>query len=201
MKSDIQLYCDAMAEIRDRINVVSTILCDRIHIGLPGQPPLQDQRTELVFVQLRKVLEGIAFASLSANREEYAEVRERFSADWNATRILDCVKRVNPNFWPVPIGEPIETERGLFHFREAPLDGVFTRDDFERLYTCCAEVLHLPNPYKGGSATVPTANTIENWVRRIQRLLGRHRVGLLSGDVWVVEVPGDGPVRVLLGRT
>ena len=49
MASDVQIYCDCMARIRDRINVVQTIMSGGIKIGLA------DQTAELIFVQFAPV--------------------------------------------------------------------------------------------------------------------------------------------------
>ena len=184
--SDIQIYCDCMAQIRDRINVVQTIMSSVIHIGLPGKPHLQDQTTELIFVQLRKVLEGIAFATLSANKEKYSEVHANFSKHWRAKDMLKVLGAVNPNFFPVPRGAPITVSPGNHHFGE-PLA--------PKLYKCSSEALHTHNPYREGDQTIYTKYTVPQWVDRVQKLLSWHDTELLNGDRWVVNIPRDGPVQ------
>jgi len=57
VSTDVQIYCDCMARIRHRINVVQTIMSGGIKIGHA------DQTAELIFIQFRKTLEEIAFAS------------------------------------------------------------------------------------------------------------------------------------------
>jgi hypothetical protein len=71
-----------MARIRDRISVVQTIMSGGIKIGLA------DQTAELIFVQFRKTLEEIAFASLSANKEKYSEVHANLSKHGGRKRCL-----------------------------------------------------------------------------------------------------------------
>ena len=193
--SDIQIYCDCMAQIRDRINVVQTIMSSVIHIGLPGKPHLQDQTAELIFVQFRKVLEGIAFATLSANKEKYSEVHANFSKHWRAKDMLKVLDGVNPNFFPVPRGAPITVSPGNHHFGEPLAHGFLTRADFEFLYKCSSEALHTHNPYREGDQTIYTKYTVSQWVDRVQKLLSWHDTELLNGDRWVVNIPGDGPVQ------
>src|ERR1700728_710296 len=139
-----------MARIRDRINVVQTIMSGGIKIGLA------DQTAELIFIQFRKVLEGIAFASLSANKEKYSEVHANFSKHWRAKDMLAVMDAVNPDFYPVPMQPPVQTSPGIYYFGEPLADGFFTREDFVFLYKCSSEALHTHNPYKEGHPTINT---------------------------------------------
>ena len=197
MPSDVQIYCDSMAQIRDRINVVQTIMSSGIHVGLPGKPPLQDQTVELIFVQFRKVLEGIAFASLSANKEKYAEVHANFSKHWRAMDMLEVMDTVNPGFFPVPMPAPVQTSPGHYSFGEPLMDGVFTREDFVFLYKCSSEALHTHNQYREGDPTINIKDTVQEWVVRLQKLLAWHRTHLVNGEVWVVQIPREGNVRTV----
>src|ERR1035438_5910582 len=124
LASDVQLYCDCMARIRHRVNVVQTIMAGGIQIGHA------DQTAGLIFVDLRKTLEEIAFASLSANKEKYSEVHANFSRHWRAKDMLAVMDTVNPNFYPVPLPAPVETAPGRKHFGEPLTDGFVTRGGF-----------------------------------------------------------------------
>ena len=197
MPRDIQIYCDNMAQIRDRINVVQTIISSGIHIGVPGQPALKDQTAELIFIQFRKVLEGIAFASLSANKEKYSEVHANFAKHWRAKDMLAVLDAENPDFYPVPMTPPVQTLAGNYDFGEPLADEFFTREDFVFLYKCSSEALHTRNPYREGDPTINIRYTVQEWVARLQRLLGRHRTHLLNGEVWIVEIPEEGMVRTV----
>ena len=184
MASDAQIYCDCMVRIRHRINVVQTIMSGGIKIGHA------DQTAELIFVQFRKTLEEIAFATLSANKEKYAEVHANFSKHWRAKDMLAVMDSVNPNFYPVPLQAPIQTAPGQKHF-EPLTDGFVARDDFVHLYNCSSEALHTRNPYKEGDPTINIKYTVQEWIARFQRLLSWHYATLLNGDVWVVNICED----------
>ncbi|MGH9436687.1 MAG: hypothetical protein ACRD22_02025 [Terriglobia bacterium] len=119
--SDVQIYCDCMARIRDRINLVQTVMSGGITIGLSGQA------SELIFVPFRKTLEEIAFATLSANKKKYSEVHATFSRHWRAKDILAVMDRVNSNFYPVPLPAPVQTSPRNYHFGEPLTDGFVTR--------------------------------------------------------------------------
>jgi hypothetical protein len=178
-----------MVRIRHRINVVHTIMSGGIKIGQA------DQTAELIFVQFRKTLEEIAFATLSANKEKYAQVHANFSKHWRAKDMLAVMDAVNPNFYPVALQAPVATAPGHKLF-EPLTDGFATRDDFVLLYNCSSEALHTRNPYKEGNPTINIKYTVQEWIARFQRLLSWHYATLLNGDVWVVNIPGEGGVHV-----
>ena len=54
-------------------------------------------------LQIRKILELIAFASLVANKNVYTAVFSKVSKAWNAGDLLKELEQVNPDFYPVPI--------------------------------------------------------------------------------------------------
>jgi len=178
-----------MAGIRERLNVVVTIMEGRIPL-LPEQ-----LANELIFIQFRKSLEEIAFAFLSANRDKYSEVHGNFAKHWRAKAMLEVLDEINPNFYPVAVPAPIEVSPGYKHFGEPFTEGVLTRDDFVLLYNCASEALHTRNPYKSADRTINIKYPGPAWVNRFQKLLSWHITQLLSGERWVVNVPADGPVR------
>jgi len=188
--SDVQIYCDCMSRIRHRIIVLQTIMAGGIKIGHA------DQTAELIFIQFRKTLEEIAFASLSANKEKYSEVHANFSKHWRAKDMLAVMDAVNPNFYPVPLTAPVETAPGHKHFGEPLTDGFVTRDDFVFLYKCSSEALHTRNPYREGAPTINIKYTVHEWVARFQRLFSWHCTTLLNGDRWIVNIPCEGNVHV-----
>ena len=114
--TDVQIYADCMARIRHRIDIVQTIVSGGIRIGHA------DQTAELIFVQFRKTLEEIAFASLSANKEKYSEVYANFSKHWRVKDMLVVMDTVNPNFYPVPLPAPVEIAPGRPGSRGALID-------------------------------------------------------------------------------
>lgn len=191
MASDIEIYCNCMARIRDRINTVDSIMSGRVKIEQP------DQIAELIFVQFRKVLEEIAFASLSANKEKYSEVHANFSKHWRAKDMLAVLDAINPGFFPVALAPPITISVGppARHHFEPLADGFLTRDDFIFLYKCASETLHTHNPYREGDQTIRIRYTVQEWVARFQRLLSWHSVILLNGNVWITNVPAEGKIR------
>jgi hypothetical protein len=150
---------------------------------------------ELTFLHLRKALEGIAFASLSANREKYSAARDGFATEWNARRMLGFVEKVNSNFYPVPLKPPRETAPGHKHFDRVK-EGFLTREEFELLYDGGSKILHSRNPYDKSDPTIDVKYTVDEWSRRIKALLSWHLVQLVDVDgIWIVQVSDKGPVQ------
>lgn len=61
------MYCSCMEEVKLRVSVIQAVVEKGLTVGR------EDFDVELVCVQLRKTLELIAFASLTASQARYAE--------------------------------------------------------------------------------------------------------------------------------
>jgi hypothetical protein len=186
---DTEKYLQCMLEVRDRINLVSTIGEHHVTTG----SKVFD--AEFVFLQLRKVLELIAFASLTANREIYSAVHAKFATQWRAKNMLEELEKINPAFYPLPMGPPVN-QNGIKNF-PAIAEGYLTKEDFVVLYNLAGEILHARNPFTSKPATVAIGRTVKEWVTRIQTLLSLHVMQLVDGKTWLVSVPGEGQVHVI----
>jgi hypothetical protein len=189
MADDTQLYIKCMEEVRDRINLASTVGAHKITTG----SEVFDM--ELIFVQLRKTLELIAFASLTANKEKYSAAHEKFASHWKAKLMLQELAKINPEFYPMPIGRPQLQANGVKHC-PAVTDPFLTKDDLELLYDKTSDILHARNPFTDKGLTVNIKYSVKDWVARIQVLLGLHVMHLVDGRKWIVEVPKEGPIRL-----
>jgi hypothetical protein len=185
--SDATLYVNSMSRIRERVELIEKVFTDAIDLGS------ETFRAELIFLQFRKMLEEIAFSSLAANKDKYSELNARFAEHWNAKRILEAVKQINPDFYPIPLEAP--TWNGRVHHFEPVSDGFLTMEDFAILYQASSEVLHTRNPYKVGDLTIQVKYRVPEWISRVQRLLSWHQVTLLDGGSWVVNIPPEGGVH------
>lgn len=195
MSNDAETYCRCMEEIKIRIGVVSSLLSGKIPIQR------EDVLAEFISVQLRKVLELIAFGSLTANKDAYAEVYTDFATHWNAKKLLSKLERIHPEFYQKPVEFGPSDDKRTHHFQYVQ-DGFLTRDEFVMLYKRCSEVLHARNPFQLPT-TIKFERTMQEWVTRIQRLLSVHMMRLAgSGHVWVVQMqyPDDGKVHTALAE-
>jgi hypothetical protein len=188
MASDIEIYVGYIAEVRPKLDVIQDFIDGRATTGVEAY------NNEFVFLQLRKTLELIAFASLTANKDVYSAVHEKFSEHWRAKAMLDELQKVNPDFYPDPYDPPQETAPGVKHFPK-PSDSYMTKSDFVILYNAASAFLHVRNPFTAKASPIDILYPVQEWVVRIRRLLLWHVMHLVSGDKWVVNVPLTGAVQ------
>jgi hypothetical protein len=191
---DLRAYASCMEEIKVRLTRLRRVLAAELTLGD------ESADYEVVAVNLRKILELIAFSSLSANREEYAKAHARYAQYWKAKALLESIAAINPEFYPQPLALKAEMTHGVINF-EPETGDVLTRDDFEHLLNCCADVVHVWNPYTQKVRNVDFGLPISEWLNRITRLLNLHTVRLAgTKDILLVvmQSPEDGKVHVYL---
>jgi hypothetical protein len=182
-----------MEDIKARVEVVLGVVERGVTVGRP------DFDAEVACLNLRKILELIAFASLTANKEKYAEVHANFANHWRAKVLLQNLERIHPQFYPRPAFFSHQDANGIKHI-DFLKDGFLTKDEFVTLYDKCSEVLHTWNPFRVDPRVVDFGISIRDWVTRIERLLAVHTIRLIEGDVhWLVYMqhPEDGKVHAL----
>jgi len=193
LPTDPEIYCECMEDMLPRFRLARSILYRTVTSGVE----LLD--TEILFLQFRKMLEQIAFASLVANKAVYSAARAKFANDWRAKKMLEYLAQVNPEFYPVPLRLVSTTPRGdgtNFHQLEPLTDGFLTKDEFVELYDYCADILHVWNPYDSRSRTINVRLHVRDWLSRIEQLVSLHQAQLVSGSCWVAAVPDkDGKVH------
>jgi hypothetical protein len=186
---DAEKYCNCMVQIRQRTGLVQSLLNRTITTG----EEVFD--IELIFIQFRKVLELIAFSSLTANKDKYSAAHANFAVHWKAKSMLQAVAKLNPSFYPVPLGPPELLPNRTKRF--TPLaEGFLTKDDFEFLYDKSSEVLHARNPFATKDPVIQIRYSAAHWIVRIQTLLAFHNVELVDESRWMVEIPNDGPIKL-----
>ena len=182
----VDIYCGIMQSVKNRLDLVSKITVDGYLIS--GS---EYHTYEFVAIQLRKVLESVAFGSLCANRKEYAENYNNSRNEWRAKRILDNLERMHPRFYPEPLQQFVTKPDGEKHFPGVE-DGFMDRNEFEELYNICSAAIHATNPFSGRTS-IDFRLPVQEWVNRIRSLLNIHRMNLAGTEtVWVVYMNGQG---------
>ncbi|MDP2857626.1 MAG: hypothetical protein Q8P50_06550 [Bacillota bacterium] len=155
---------------------------------------------ELVSLQLRKILELVAFSSLVANREVYAAEWQKYQQHWRVKDLLVNLAKVNPDYYPRPVRVTVDSETGAKSVENID-DGFLTPADFQALYDKCAEVLHTWNPFRDGERRIDFGKPVAEWLERIQRLLAVHIMRLAgSTELWLVYMsyPPENNVHALV---
>jgi hypothetical protein len=170
-----------MDQLSRRLRLVEAVVAGRSATG--------DEAADAEFacLQLRKALEQLAYSALAASRERYSQARPQVEREWNATRILERVEKIHPDFYPLPV-RPVRLAPNRVHF-DVVADGFLTRDEFVFLYDRCSDVIHDWNPFREGPLVVQFERPIGEWAQRIERLLAFHRIRLVDqADILVVEL-------------
>jgi hypothetical protein len=167
-----------MVEIRQRLGIA------RATVTRIRETQNQDLvSTETIFLQMRKVCELIAFGSLIANRDLYAQHHAEFAKDWRLKRMVERLKKINPAFFPVPTAAPVQTAPGHFHLGASVALSV-TEDELVTLYDTCGRILHTRNPFSTDPVTHNIGYSVDEWLARLEGLM-RHasrRLTLASAD-------------------
>ncbi|MBC3877610.1 hypothetical protein H8K38_07310 [Undibacterium sp. FT79W] len=191
----IEKYAECMEEIKKRSEVIRAFLDGRCNA-------LYKQTTaESICLQVRKILELIALASLVANKEEYAKNRANFAKDWHAKRILQSIEEINPKFYPSPSTQILEEATGKVMEIKPIKSGFLTRRDFENIYDRCGGLLHAQNPFAASKDIDDFLKVVPAWFEKIKNLLNHHQAQLVQENLqfWVVmQSKTDGKVQVSL---
>jgi hypothetical protein len=185
-------YVQCMEEVKNRLVAAWSMFGNNTHTT-----PFRATNIEFACLQIRKILELIALASLSANKEEYSKQHANFSKHWRAKAILQAVEKVNPNFYPTPtreVGDPSGQIRDI----ELLTEGFLTKQEFSTVYDLCSQTLHASNPY-GEQINYPFfEKEIPVWLEKIKKLLNTHIVMLLNKreSLWIIlRSQDDGKVK------
>jgi hypothetical protein len=186
------LYCKIMDDLKARVALIRSFV--------QGQSlGREDFDGEIVSLQLRKCLEIVAFSSLIVNERVYAQTHADFRTHWRAKKIVDNIKKLNPDFFPRPVFLSHQDENGVKHF-DYVKDGFLTLEELISLYDKTSSVIHTWNPFRTDPRIVDFGRSIEEWVQRLQRLLDLHIIrGVGLHEFWVVQMvsPEDSKVHVL----
>lgn len=185
--SSLRVYCNEM----NKLKVRQVMMHRFIELARLESPEQLMVSAEVICLQLRLILEHIAFASLAANRAAYAEARASYAQDYHAKKILGAIAKLNPDFYPRPVTQEQNPDGGT-HL--ANVNGAFlTRSQFETAYDRCGSVLHARNPFREPPDYGRLIDDAERWVKLVSRLLDKHIVHIvgLKGFVLVGMNPHD----------
>jgi hypothetical protein len=109
--------------------------------------------------------------------------------------MLQELEKVNPDFYPLPVGNPELRPDGIKHF--SPItDGFMDKQEFALLYDKTSEFIHVGNPFGPQNVMLNLKYSVKGWIERIQTLLRLHIMYLLDDKKWIVQIPDSGPIRV-----
>lgn len=143
-ESGIRQYANVMVEIKRRSRVIENFISGK------NAATYMPTTTETIGLQFRKIFELIAFASLAANRKLYAAAYTNFARHWEASKLIGNLRRLNPDFYPVPIiitPDPAPNVKSAFSRRT---EGFLTAAQLIKAHGRCGALLHAANPFGKG---------------------------------------------------
>lgn len=179
----IHMYADVMREIKRRTEVAHYFMRG------PGNALYYPTTLESICLQIRKILELIAMASLVANKRECEKIHSNFQRHWNAELLLKDLERANPDFYPRPILEKPSSRPGVKSDFEDVVHGVLTKREFIKAYRKCGALLHADNPLGTKSNYNYYEKALPEWLDQIVKLLDSHSVKLKGhGGFWLIHM-------------
>jgi hypothetical protein len=165
----VDKYQDNLIDIVKRIEIISEIIDKKL------TTTYINTNTEFVCLQFRKIIESIVFCSLIVNEEEYSNAHEKFSKHYNARLIVSDLKRVNPNYFPVPVTqEVIQNDSGRTFVLKNVEEGFLTENDLLNIYEKCGSYLHQENPFSQKRNYISIQEEFPIWLSKIIILLNNH---------------------------
>lgn len=134
---------------------------------------------ENVILNLRKILEIIAYASIAPNKKSYSKFRndsERpvdFRKDYHGGYILKHLSKINEDFYPKPLLEPKLLAPRRWHF-DSLADGYLTKNEYIKLYDRLGKYLHADNPWGNDKGYMQLAKELPSYFAKIRNLLRLH---------------------------
>ncbi len=190
-EADIEKYCTVMEEIKRRMTVIDFFLMGQ------GSAIYVPTTVETGCLQLRKVLELIAFGSLIANKEAYSAVYSDFAKHWNAGELLKSLSRINPDFYPQPVVEVPSDQPGIKHGLRKRDPDYLSDKEFVEVYGRCGVIMHAANPYSAGIDYDFYQKKLPIWRSRIINLLNSHEIRLVGNPgMYLVHMREHGHDRV-----
>ena len=184
--SNAELYRRCMVRIKHRIDAANTIANQTRAVG--GIIIT----TEILALQIRKILEGIALAGLCAHRQQYKDIRKRLEKEWQLSQIAPRLDQVNPHWYPTPLEnedgppDPKSGARPLITIK----NGVLTKSEFIEMHGRMGQLLHEDNPIVG----LESRNWEEEFKKfpdrlsRIMKLINKHEIQTQDGIFWIVQI-------------
>lgn len=200
MQPDVDRYIRVMSEIKWRTEIVMHIERNDRDNKDKDDPSLwryeslipYPVKIETVALQIRRIIESIALASLVANEPLYKEQEERIKTFWKLQQIFEYIEKRNADFYPKPIKQfQHRYERNIESKIEFIEEGFMTRNMCVDVYKKCSNILHPQNPFveDKDSDYEKFYSQVPDWINQIVQLLDCHVFRLVdSNDFYVVHM-------------
>lgn len=146
MNAAAALYRTQMTEVLRRFHAIDRIL------GAKKPRTTEAQfDDELMWLQIRKIVELVTFGGIAADEERYAALRAETTAnqdyreDQKVNKILPKLASITEHFLPMPIADPKRIQDGTFHYDHGGEEETLER--FVEIFDRAGYYLHVHNPF------------------------------------------------------
>ena len=189
MTTHINTYLDLMHEVKRRHLSLQTAFNE------PYRLMFQAVVIDHCYLQIRKMLELIAFSTLSANQHALSAVQHGKTRDYHAEKVLRSIERKFGQVYPRPIHQRMDPRPGVRADFADLTEGFLTRAEFAALYDECGNVLHGRNPFRKPLDLDYYWPRIPEWSGKIRALLDSHIATIVNDPHMHLIQMGAGDAR------
>ena len=168
-QKNLERYLLQMTELKSRLGFISTYenkIKDRFVV-------------EMTALQIRKIIELIAFSLISIHHETYkkyrANVGEDFINDWNGRDIINNLLKLNPDFLFKPIlKEVLVQPDGTKDLQLQNEKECYTLKRLSKLYDRCGGILHVMNPWKNCNKVESFHGELKSIIKKLNATFEDH---------------------------
>ncbi len=132
-------------------------------------------------LQIRKLIELMAFSLMAIHRNKYEEYRgnvgKDYKNDWNGRDIITSILSLNPDmFFRASAKSASLQEDGTKQVQLRPETDCYTLKRLAKLYDRCGGILHVENPWKSSSKIEQFHNELPSIIKKLTNTLQDHIV-------------------------
>ena len=172
----VEKYLEQLKEVKQRGNVFQAFSRGN------ANAIYEEASVEVATLQLRKILELLAFGFVLATGEKAIPAYTSFVKYKNVKEFFSLLRNLNEDYYPKPIMQGVDGQ-GKMNWTDLAADEYLTTEDFTILFEHCDRVLE---PRRVGALPMSleqckTANL--RWYKKIVQLLNAHLVHPAGNDI------------------
>jgi hypothetical protein len=168
---NLKIYLEQLDEIKARLeHIASYINEDKDRFLIESHA-----------LQVRKIIELVAFSLLAIHSTKYKDFRAKagkdFTNDWNGRDIITDVLKLNPDmFFRATYKGFTKQQDGIKQIKLREESECYTLKRLAKLYDRCGGVLHVSNPWKNSNKIELFHNELPSIIKKLEFTLSDHVV-------------------------
>lgn len=186
-KAVLSKYISLMWELKKREEVIICLVDGKCDVRYP------QVALEVIFLQLRKIIEIIVMSPMLINEKEYREASKNPEFDWRLKSIMANLSEANPSYYPQPVS--ITKQEGKLDVFEQVQSNFITKEELVDIYQHCSGYLHAQNPLtqREDNDAIEEIKVVSKTVKKIHSLLQTHTVMPIgNGIFYYICMSGQG---------